>query len=155
MIRANRFARIALRIARATNISNVRFQTGKFRPQSFEARTSAGMATLTWHSHGPRIGVSRPCGPKTPKRSQKIFPGLPAWRVKKVPNLVDVSDFFYFFGSGDDNPRRGGGSPGRVGAGGGRGAGSLRGMWGGGTRYVFWGLKFPPSENQECKKQGF
>ena len=35
-------------------------------------------------SYRPSTGVSRPSGPKTPKILKKVFPGLPAQRLKKV-----------------------------------------------------------------------
>ena len=82
---------------------------------------------------------------------------------KRVPNLVDVSNIFYFFRSGRaegeseapgrgggrvfiENPRRGGGgSPSR---GGGEGPGGcLRGILGGELHFFFFGAEMPTKQN--------
>ena len=84
MIRANRFARIALRIARATKFDSVFNLLG----QAPEGPGNSFFNSI--------VTIASPIYRKSPKSLKKVLPGLPARSVKKVSKKSPNTDFVVF-----------------------------------------------------------
>ena len=145
----------------------VRLQGYGYNP--FCSHSSRCLEVLVWQYFeeavcAPKVRLKRYGFKGFPSHSSRCSGGLFPQYSGVSPNLVDVSDTFYFFCSGEgkgqseapggrrggrvsiENPRRGGGFP-RKGGNGPEGVcGEFGGGGGGAKFFFFYGPKFPPMQ---------